>query len=146
MRYRMNVIMLIMYLYVLFTLLITTHNKGSHQFTIKPRTSTETGVLSVNSDIAKTSGETSVGTSDETSIGTFFGTSIGASIAASVGTSIGASIAASVGTSIGAAIGASVGTSVGTSAGDKHCSRKDHVVYIKTHKTGSTTVSHIFWR
>ena len=26
------------------------------------------------------------------------------------------------------------------------CRRKDHVVYIKTHKTGSTTVAHIFWR
>ena len=26
------------------------------------------------------------------------------------------------------------------------CKRKDHVVYIKTHKTGSTTLAHIFWR
>ena len=26
------------------------------------------------------------------------------------------------------------------------CRRKDHVVYIKTHKTGSTTLAHIFWR
>ena len=90
MRYKLNVIMLIMYLYVLFTLLIITHNKRSHQLTMKPRISIETDVVSMETDTAK--------------------------------------------------------TSVGTSAGDKHCSRKDHVVYIKTHKTGSTTVSHIFWR
>ena len=79
-----------MYLYVLFTLLIITHNKQSYQIAIKPRISTETYVLSMKSVAFK--------------------------------------------------------TSAGTSAGDKHCSRKDHVVYIKTHKTGSTTVAHIFWR
>ena len=89
MRYKLNVIMLIMYLYVLFTLLIISHNKRS-QLTMKPRISIETDVVSMETDTAK--------------------------------------------------------TSVGASAGDKHCSRKDHVVYIKTHKTGSTTVSHIFWR
>ena len=119
-----------MYLYVLFTLLKITHNKKPHQFTAKPRTSTETGVLSVNNDTAKTyvvtSGKTTARVSVRTSIGSSIGTSIGASI--------------------GASIGSSFGTSFGTSAGDKHCSRKDHVVYIKTHKTGSTTVSHIFWR
>ena len=37
-------------------------------------------------------------------------------------------------------------TSVGTSAADRHCTRKDHVVYIKTHKTGSTTAAGLFWR
>ena len=26
------------------------------------------------------------------------------------------------------------------------CRRKDHVAYIKTHKTGSTTIANIFWR
>ena len=40
----------------------------------------------------------------------------------------------------------SAGTSVGTSTGDKRCTRKDHVVYVKTHKTGSTTAAGIFWR
>ena len=39
-----------------------------------------------------------------------------------------------------------VKTSAGTSAGDKHCRRKEHVVYIKTHKTGSTTAAGVFWR
>ena len=37
-------------------------------------------------------------------------------------------------------------TSAGTSARNRHCRRKDHVVYIKTHKTGSTTAAGVFWR
>ena len=37
-------------------------------------------------------------------------------------------------------------TPAGTSAVDQHCTRKDHIVYIKTHKTGSTTAAGVFWR
>ena len=61
MRYKLDVIMLIMYLYVLFTLLIITHNKRSHQITIKPRISIETDVESMETDTDKTY----VGTSAE---------------------------------------------------------------------------------
>ena len=90
MRYKMNVMVLIMYFYVFFTLLIITHNKRSHQVIIKQRISKETDVISMESD--------------------------------------------------------TVETTEGTPAGEQQCSRKDHVVYIKTHKTGSTTTAHIFWR
>ena len=90
MKYKMDVIVLMMYFYVFFTLLIIIHNKQSDKLKVKQRITKEIDVLSMKTDDFKTSER--------------------------------------------------------TSTGGQGCSRKDHVVYIKTHKTGSTTAAHIFWR